>query len=84
MQGSPGNWRTTLLPLRSARPWMSPTVRSTRSRMSSDSASRVAAPASCRLISSRSPSRASNRSSWLCSSSAERPTAASPKVSRFS
>ena len=45
--------------------------------MSAGSASRVAALASYRLISSRSVSSDSNRSSWLCSSSADRPAAGS-------
>ncbi len=51
--------------------------------MSTESMSSVAAPASYRLISSRSASIDSKRSSWFCMSSAER-AAAGSKSSRLS
>ena len=72
-----GSRNSMRLPRRSASCCASSAERRTRSHTSTSSASRVAAPASNRLISSRSTSSDSNRSSWLCSSSTDRPAAAS-------
>ncbi len=82
--GSSAPQTTTALPLVRASGSAASITRDTTSRISAGSASRIAAPASKRLISSRSASRDSNRSSWFCSSSAERSAAGSPKSSRDS
>ena len=65
-----------------ARPAARPprSTRRTTSRRSVGSASSTAAPASNRLISSRSASSASNRSSWVCRISALRATAGSKSL----
>ncbi len=70
-----GSRNSIRLPRRSASCWASSADPRTRSHTSTRSASKVAAPASYLLISSRSTSSDSNRSSWLCSSSADRAAA---------
>ena len=72
---APGSTRS--LPFRSASGSIASTTDSATSRRSVGSVSRTAAPASYRLISSRSASSASNRSSWVCRISALRSIAGS-------
>ncbi len=83
MHGTPGSWRTSSLPRRPARVVVDSTTRAATERRSVASRSSAAAPASNRLISSRSVRSASNRSISACSSSAVRATcgAKSPRES---
>ena len=82
MHGSAGSRNSILVPRRSASCWATSADCLAMSHTSTGSASRVAALASYRLISSRSVSSDSNRSSWLWSSSADRAGGASQVLSR--